>query len=875
MNKASLLFLIICALACSRCAPERNNAFSNVYHNTSSHYNAYFIANEDIKQIEEIIEESYEWNYNLILPVFAPFDSILAQSYNEQIEHCITKASLAIQLHRGSNWEDNSYLLIGKARFYSLDFVNAIETFKYVNTKGLGDNEKHEALVALMRTFIEYEEINNAIAVSDYLKRENLNKKNLKNLYLTRGYLYQKTDDLNNMVKNLTQAVPLITHGKERARINFIIGQVYQSLGFESEAYSYYKETLKSNPEYELAFYTKLNMAQVSRLTKNNDIKKVRKYFRKLLKDRKNEEYKDKIYYEMAQFEVRHYHLELGMSYYNSSIRTSVNNNRQKAHSYWELGKIYYDSLAEYEIAKLYYDSTMSVLPQDEVEYAAIAQRSEVLTNFVKQLDIIHTNDSLLHLASLSTEALNLYLDEYIAQEEQAAILRQKAEEKRKKQQASAKQFTGSFGNTEDHTFGSNNYDGSVWYFYNPSSVSRGKSEFVSVWGDRPLEDNWRRSLKPSNLTEEAKEGEAALSDGRNTTPKPKEKPTTKDEEHSEGGTVSGLDKSTLMATVPATAEQQAALLVEIEQALYELGNIYNFDLNEKNNSVETFEILLERFPDTEHKYEVWYLLYLILEDLQNMPQSEYYKNLLLNQAPESIYAKLILNPNYRAESSMASEKLKKVYAQAYQLYQDENYPEALTLLNDGLAEYPDNDFVDNVQLLKILIHAETESAYTYEAALKNFLKEYEDSELVPHVEMLIKSSEQYQINLVNSSRAQFIKKFNQPHFFVFVYETDTELAHTLPDYFKPLIPKNQPNMTIGNLLLDEKYSMILISEFSDKQSALAFDDIVSEQKPSKKINKSGKFYNFVITKENFNIFYQTKELDTYLTFYRKNYPVK
>ena len=84
----------------------------------------------------------------------------------------------------------------------------------------------------------------------------------------------------------------------------------------DAEAYNYYQSTLRNTPEYELEFYTKLNMAQVTVLSKNGDIKKIRKYFKKLLKDPKNLEYKDKIYYEMAYFELKQGNLDGAIGYF-------------------------------------------------------------------------------------------------------------------------------------------------------------------------------------------------------------------------------------------------------------------------------------------------------------------------------------------------------------------------------------------------------------------------------------------------------------------------------------------------------------------------------------------------------------------------------
>ena len=118
------------------CAPESTGIVSNAYHNTTAHYNAYFYAHERMKEIESSIFNSVDINYDEILNLYPQFDSTASSAVETQIEDCIKKASIAIQRHPGSDWSDDSYILVGKARYYSLDYVNAIETFKYVNKKG-------------------------------------------------------------------------------------------------------------------------------------------------------------------------------------------------------------------------------------------------------------------------------------------------------------------------------------------------------------------------------------------------------------------------------------------------------------------------------------------------------------------------------------------------------------------------------------------------------------------------------------------------------------------------------------------------------------------------------------------------------------------
>jgi len=347
------------------CSAEKTNVISTTYHNTTAKYNAYYYAKERIREIETGIENSLQNNYDFILKVFPPFDSTIASTYQTQIEDCIKKASIAINNHKNSKWVDDSYNLIGLARLYGYEFESAIETFKWVNSKSDDDDARHRALVHLLRTFTKYGEYNNAQAVSDHLEKEKLNKKNLRHLYQARAYLYQELEDLDKMVGNLVLAAPLLSKKDGKARTYFMIGQVYQELNFEAEAYSNYKKVLTFNPPYELSFYAKLNMAQVTQFSKNNDLRRIRKYFRKLITDDKNEEFRDKIYYELAEFEIKQGNLNRALENYKLSTTYSISNQRQKGLSYLKLGMIYYDTLANFELAQAYYDSAINVLPKD------------------------------------------------------------------------------------------------------------------------------------------------------------------------------------------------------------------------------------------------------------------------------------------------------------------------------------------------------------------------------------------------------------------------------------------------------------------------------------------------------------------------------
>ncbi len=866
--KYYILYCLVVAVFAG-CSAEKTNVVATTYHNTTAHYNAYFYANERLTEVENHVMGNMENNFNKILTIYPPIDTSLATTMKTQLDDVIKKASIAIQRHPNSKWKDLCYALVGIARFYNLEYADAVETFKYVNAKGEDDNAKHLGLVYLMRTFIEFKEFNNAVAVSDFLAKESLEKDNLRLLYLTRAHLHHLQEDYDKMVQNLVLAAPLITKNQDRARVYFIIGQIYQQLNFEAEAYNNYGLCLKNNPSYELSFYARLNRAQVVELTAEDDLKKVRKYFTKMLKDVKNSDFKDKIYYEMGQFEVKHGNLDQAIDYYKSSAQVSTNNRRQKGYSFLRLGQIFYNQKKEYELAKAYYDSVVATLPQDDELYADIAARQKILENFVTQITTIQDQDSLLALANLDSTSLNRVLDNYIAQQEKLAEEKEKKEKEAAKR---AKRVSNNRLNNQGDEFGAfdNNQNGATWYFYNTSALGQGSTEFKRIWGNRPLEDNWRRANKqnaaPGVADAGTDTGDEPASEGKEQKPADgKEEPQTKKP---------AFDKKQLMQTLPLTAEAKEVALGKIEEAYYKLGNIYYFDLLEKENAIETFDTMIIRFPESEYVPEVLYELYLLYKD-KGDPTYEKYKNELITNHPKSIYAKIIINPNYKEETNAATAKLQAMYDEAYALFMKDRFKESDSLLQIGLDTYPENVFRDNLELLQIMVKAKAnENLYEYRFRLDTFVANNPESELLDFAKTLKKSAVDFQKNLDERKSKRYIEDFDQKHTFVLVYRKEKEAQAKIAVNIDNFLAQHysDSSYTTGSLTLDDNHAMVIIKEFPTKAQAELFHKFFNgAESPTKEIQTTI-FYNFVITEDNFNIFYRFRDFQSYLTFFNKHY---
>ncbi|MEQ8925990.1 MAG: tetratricopeptide repeat protein [Fulvivirga sp.] len=843
-------FYICLAIFLFSCSAERKNIISKTYHNTTARYNAYYYAKKRIKEVEAILKENYDNDYNNILKIYPKIDTALASTYKEQIDDCIKKASIAIQRHKNSKWVDDSYIYIGRARHYSLDYVNAIETYKFVNTKSEDDDARHEALARLLRVFVDYKEYDNAVAVEDYIKKEELNRKNQKILYLNKAHHNQVIENYDRMVENLVKAAPLLKKKDGKGRIYFIIGQIYQELGFDAEAFNYYKKCLASNPEYELDFYCRLNMAQVTQLGKSSDVKAARKLLNTLLKDSKNKEYKDKIYYEMAQFEFKQNNLDKAIEFYKSSVENSISNPRQKGQSFLRLGEVYYDSIKNYELAQAYYDSAVQSLPSDYENIEKIKERKDILNEFVKQLNTIELQDSLLMLSKLDSAMLSVKLNAIIEEEK----ARKEAEEERvKREQKRTRQF--------NNLNQSSGISSTAWYFGNPSAVAQGQAEFIRIWGNRPLEDNWRRSNKSSTQSYDDTNIDDVV--------KPLDVTLNTDSIES----VNSANKFDQMyAAIPFSDDARAESLAKIENAYYKLGNIYKFQLEEDKNAVTAFETLTNRFPNTAYLAEAWYQLYLIYKSF-NDPKNDTYKANILSTFPNSIYAKLIENPNYTEESTAANEKLKKVYEIAYKYYQENKIDTSRYIIDQALNTYDEASFTANLVLLKVLLIGKTEDITLYQYELGEFVKNYPDSDLNPYAQKLLESSRSFQEKKRKRLGTQYVNYLEQWHYFVFAYEIKSNLSDPITNAINSFNQSNEfDGLKTSNLILNDNWALILVSDFEDKQEALNYYGSFLAQDPVNEQIRDSKFYKFVITKDNFNIFYQSKELDAYLSFFTKNY---
>ncbi len=727
---APLMAVAVLAVCCLSCKSSSESFTAKAWHNMNSRYNSYFLARENIKAVEKELFDKRVDNYNRILDVYPSMDTNAFKAYDVKMQDVIKKSSNIPNRHDNSRWLDPAYVLIGKARFYLREFDNAISTLKYVNTRGDVQDARNRALIELMKIYIFQEDYRSARAVFQALRKRKLSKSEKLDYLLTRAHFFRKQSDYLETGKSLGSALKRMPGGEKKGRIHFLQGQIYQYYNRDKQAYQNYKAVLKNNPPYELAFNARLGMAQVSDLKDESDTRKIDRYFKKLLQDEKNLEYQDKIYYEKARFERRRGEQERAIANLKQSLLTSTGNPTQKAYSYLELGEIYFDEVQEYELAKTYYDSAITGLPQNIDNYELIKKRQENLADFVKYLNVYRDQDS---LQTLSKKLENMDSTQQILYLEYVLTIEETENQKRLDslealQRAQEQQARLNNQNTTENPFGLGNAAGG-WYFYNPTSLQKGREAFIEKWkGLRPLADNWRRSdkIRGVKFEEEALNPTAGL----------------KPEDLRKQQIAARVEtrKQEILDAIPKTPEEFEASTVLMQEALFELGKIFQFQFDEPEKAVPYLEELVQDYPRSENEPEVLYQLYLIHTDANRESDAQKVVNLLRERYPSSSYYKRIINPNWLEEATANEAAVKKAYSEAYHYYEVGRYQDAQTKMQALRREYPDNLMEDKLTMLSYLIDARiNDDNSKLKTDLEKFKTDFPQSELIELADALIR----------------------------------------------------------------------------------------------------------------------------------------
>jgi outer membrane protein assembly factor BamD (BamD/ComL family) len=843
----------------------------------TARYNIYFNGYENYKAGLAKIEVNHKDDYADLLNVFEFSDASTPTICSGDMERAIQKASKLIALKsitarpdiketkelsnkekellerkEYNEWVDDSYLLIGKARFYKHEYSEASSLFDYSIANANDPDLKAEASIWLARTNNETRKYKESLKVLTEFEITRETSKALRAMYYTTlADLNIRQKMYSEAIDPLSRAVDLASGKISRYRLTFLLAQLYAKEGNSAMAAASFEKVIRMHPPYEVEFYARINIAGVFDIN-TMDPSKIKKELERMLKDSKNVDFQDQIYYALGNMAMKAGNENEAVEYYHKSAAAISQNQNQRGRSFLALANYYFEK-PDFLKAGMYYDSTIYFLDPSFPEYKELEDKSQNLNALVSQLRVIAREDSLQKVAKMNESQRNALIAGLIARAT-------KEETERKSSDYTDRYNLGQFYENERRSQGNIQQEGK-WYFYNQSALAFGRTEFRRRWGDRKLEDNWRRSNRARVATAQIGTTEETAQERPDTTK-----------------AVSNIKKPEFyLKDLPLNDSLMAISNDKVAMAMLNAGKAYTERLQDQARATETFEAFIVRFPSSEFVSEALFSLYRVNKE-GNGAKAEVYRQRLLQQYPQSEFARILSDPEYY-EKKMAEMKLaEKLYDNAYEAYNEERFQESITLCADGLQKYPQAQLAPKFQLLHAYSVARTMDERTFKAELNTVVKTWPNTDESRKAEQIIA--------FLNLKTPQ-LKIEEDKQIAVELYKADTTSIHVfalviIDPAFNinqatfDVISYNIDNYTNKNYrtegtLVNGKYVMITVSGFSGFSQTLNYYKKFSIEKNVR--NPLGKtMMSFIISGDNLKILNKDGNPGRYQIFFSEKY---
>ena len=798
-----MLFVVLVLFVATGCSRKKDKFINRSWHSLNTKYNILYNGGIALETGKTAINSTFIDNYWDILPVerLQPTDDIIlgGKAQDPNFGRAEEKAVKAIQVH-GMNIKgkeknpqiDESYILLGKARYFDNRFIPAQEEFNYILFKYPASSNINLAKIWRAKTNLRLE--NEGLAIKNLKELIESNKLSdednvAASSALAQAYITIKA--LDSAISHLQRAAQLTKDNHELGRLRFIEGQLYSSLGIKDSSNLAFDQVIALNRKTPRVYMISAHLEKIKNFDFENDNKLILEtLLENLESNRENRPFLDKIYHQIANYQIKNNKDSLAIAYYNKSLRTDSKDAHLTALNYRILADLNFD-YSEYSLAGSYYDSTLLSLQDNSRLFRAIKRKRDNLEDVIYYEAVAHETDSVLRLVELSQSEKEAYFQTYI---ENLKL----EEEALEKEDATTREayFVPTLNEVrkKDKTF----------YFYNPTTVAFGKNEFVRIWGARALEANWRWSNKTVR-NEEVVENEL--------------------EEAEIEADKSRFTIAYYLAQIPSEESALDSISKERNFAYYQLGLIYKDKFKEYTLSQNKLEKLLKQFPEKRLVLPTKYNLYKVYSLLGLSQLKATLKKDIIENHPDSRYAAILLNPELALLNNENSPQ--SLYNNLYTQFELGNYQEVIDGCDLQITRLDGDEIVPKLELLKATSRARLYGFEAYKEGL-NFVALNYPSSLEGK-----KAAQMYSTIIPELANKAFVEDSTQTNFKVVfkfdrseveeinTFETALSTAVEEVDYF---------NLTVSRDGYNTNTIFVVVHGLKSVQGALGFVKILETE---------------------------------------------
>lgn len=693
------MLLAAVLLAATGCSTQKNTAKTRWWHSFKARYNTYY--NGTLAYIDGSLEKENgnKDNFTEMLPLYTVGNKQSREIGKGNFEKAIEKCQKTIKLHsikkrpvwdkkrrkteKDIEWlsrrEYNPFLwkawmLMGRSQFYKGAFDEAASTFAYMGRL----YQTQPAIYAksrawLAKCYLEEGWLYDAEDVVRNMERDSIHWSARKEWDYTYADYYIHTGDYAKAIPYLRKVIKHEMRRKQRAREWYLMGQMQAALGNKAEAMRAYKRVIRQNPPYEVEFNARIAMTEVM---SGGQWKKMVSRLKRMAASDKNKEYLDQVYYAIGNIYLAQNDTAKAISAYERGAAKATRSGIEKGVLLLKLGDIYWE-MERYNDAQRCYGEAIGLLDKERKDYEELSHRSKVLDQLVPYTDAVHLQDSLQTLAKMDEKDRNAAIDRTIAEqkrkekEERDRLAEQNAQETMQ-QNGGGNNMQQQNNRQQNNTNQQNN---GLWYFYNATAVSQGKSAFQKMWGKRENVDNWQRVNK-TVVNFGGNQEETELSEAQLDSIARQEAIEDSLAQIADSAQNDPHKREYYLAQIPFTEDQIEASNKIIEDGLFNAGVIFKDKLNNLPLSEKQLTRLTSQYPDFEKMADAYYHMYLLYMRKGETDMAEGYVERLKKEYPESEWTTLLSDPYFVENAKLGVHMEDSLYASTYDAFKAARYAE-------------------------------------------------------------------------------------------------------------------------------------------------------------------------------------------------------
>ena len=756
--------LLLAAAGVVSCSTQKNTGATRFYHAATARFNTMYNGRVAFDEGMEAQTRGHKDDYTSLLPMYVVADKQTASLGKSNFETAITKSEKAIKKHsikrkpkkplgrmtpkekayymrnEFNPYIHNAWMMLADAQFQTGDFLEAAATYNYIIRLYAQQPEVSSvARAKLARCYVLMDWPYDAEDILNKLRRDSLPANGRREVDATRAAYLIATGQYAEAIPLLAASVGKARPKLQRARLYYLLGQLNALAGRKDAAYQAFGKCIHLNPPYELAFNARIMQTEVTARGKGKAM--IRK-LQRMARNPNNADYLDRIYYAIGNIHLAARDTMRTIYAWEKGIEESTQNGYAKAVVLQRLGELQWER-GDYIKAAPCYAELATLMKKEKPDYPEVERRSKALAQTEPHLSAVKLQDSLQVLAKLPEKEYLAVIDRVIAE------LKKKEREAEKKAALNGgagggAATTAAAARTQTATPATTaaaarrGGQSATFYFYNVQTVNQGRQDFQRKWGQRPNEDDWRRSAKARpddpSLTDTDAFGADSLSLGEGGDMLSEEEQARLDSLANDPH-----EREYYLRQLPLTDEQLEASNQQIEDGLYKGGvalmeHIEDFDLAER-----TLLRLVNDFPETASLDDVYYHLFLLAMRRGDAADTERYRSLLQANFAESELTRTISHPRFLELAQNGKHLEDSLYAATYDAYREGRYYEV-----DANYAVDTADFSGGSHAAKFLfIHAMTQ-LYTdhrdrFFQELKTLTEKYSSDEIAEMAKYIVK----------------------------------------------------------------------------------------------------------------------------------------